>query len=615
MQTEQPESHPIFLLKFLRQARRGLAFSIMLATVSAVLDLVPYAVGASLIAALVAGTATAQDFGIAAVVLLASIPVSFFAFGAATKRSHTIAFDILRQIRAALFQSCQAMALGRLKRMRSGEMRRLFLDEPERLELLIAHAIPEVTSAVFSWFIVTLWLAFLDWRIALLLLILSLVAFVCLGFALSTSAQSMGVFQAQANQQSAQIGEALAGMAVLQSYAAQTRPERNLRCSFQTLGRFKDWLGQGFAPMGAAYFVLISANLSFLLPVGLLLLSHGSISVDVLLICLILGGNYSLPLARLLNVFRDFAHIAGSIQQIQQAITTPPQPNSGQELMLDGHDITVEGACLTLGGKDILNNVSCQFKSGSFTAIVGPSGAGKSTLCEALLRFSDLDHGRITIGEQDIAAMDLGQLMGMVSFVFQDNFLFHGTIAENLRVAKPDATDAELEQAARAASAHVFITELPHGYDTVIGSGTDAAQVNATQRLGHQLSGGQAQRLAIARAILQDRPIIILDEATAAVDPEHETLVQQAISRLVAGRTLIVIAHRLHRIVQADQILVMDQGRIVQQGRHAELQQQCGLYRDLWQAAEEGEACAVEQAPNPMSCAISDPLSGVRARS
>ncbi|MGR3622367.1 ABC transporter ATP-binding protein [Pseudophaeobacter sp.] len=582
MHSKKPDSHLIFLVQTLRETGFGLLWSIALATTSSFLDLLPYIVGSMLIEALVSGTAQADNFIFAAAVLIVSIPLSFFAFGSATKLSHTIAFQMIRRIRAQLFQSCQNMSLGRLSRMSSGEMRKLLLDEPERLELLVAHGIPEITSAALSWLVVTVWLFFLDWRMAAVTLVLSPLAFICLAMALKSSARGMAEFHALAKRQSTHIGEAISGIEVLKSNSGITAPEWNTRQSFQALSSFKNRLGQGFAPMGAVYFVLMSANLSFLVPVGLLLLSQNAISVEIFLICLILGGNYTLPLARLFGVFREFAHIAGSISIVQEAIDTPAQLNTGHRLVLEDHNITVENASLTLGGKDILKDVSCRFKSGQFTAIVGPSGAGKSSLCEAIMRFCDLTHGRISIGGQDISAMDLGQLIETVSFVFQDTFLFHGTVAENLRVAKPDAIDAELTQAARAACADGFIRALPQGYDTVIGSGRPGA--SGQKQHGHGLSGGQAQRLAIARAILKDSPILILDEATASVDPENETLVQRAISRLIQGRTLIVIAHRLHRITQADQVIVMDQGRIVQIGQHEFLRRQSGLYRDLWTA-------------------------------
>jgi ATP-binding cassette subfamily B protein len=214
--------------------------------------------------------------------------------------------------------------------------------------------------------------------------------------------------------------------------------------------------------------------------------------------------------------------------------------------------------------------VSFTAREGAVTALVGPSGSGKSTIASLIPRFFDVRSGRITIGSVDVREMGLDQLMDTVAFVFQDTVLFTDTIANNIRFGKPDATDVEVEAAARAARAHEFVMELPEGYGTRLGD------------LGRKLSGGERQRIAIARAILKDAPVIVLDEATAFADPDNEAAIQEAIESLSAGRTLIVVAHRLHTIREADTIVAVDGGRVVEAGRHEVLVAAGGLYARLW---------------------------------
>ena len=229
---------------------------------------------------------------------------------------------------------------------------------------------------------------------------------------------------------------------------------------------------------------------------------------------------------------------------------------------------------------EILHNISLSIPAGTMTAFVGPSGSGKSTIAKLIGGFWDVRHGKITLGGHDLKEIPLSQLYDQVAFVSQDNYLFNDTVRENIRMGKPGASDAQVEAVARAAGCDGFIRSLEQGYDTVVGGG------------GAHLSGGERQRIAIARAMLKDAPVVILDEATAYIDPENEAVIQQAVTRLVKGKTVIVIAHRLSTITDADQIFVIEKGRIAAKGTHKELLDSSGLYREMWSAhmgAKDGE--------------------------
>ena len=243
-----------------------------------------------------------------------------------------------------------------------------------------------------------------------------------------------------------------------------------------------------------------------------------------------------------------------------------------KRVQLKGEKIEFSNVSFSYKYTEVLHSISFEANENEMTALVGPSGSGKSTVARLIASFWNAGSGTVKIGGVDVQNIPLSQIMEHIAYVSQDNYLFHLSIRENIRIGKPDATNSEIENAAKKAACHDFITSLPNGYDTVVGDS------------GSNLSGGEKQRIAIARAILKDSPVVILDEATAFTDPENESIIQHSISELVAGKTLIVIAHRLSTITSADKIIVMNAGNIEAEGKHEELTQNCVLYRELWNA-------------------------------
>lgn len=284
------------------------------------------------------------------------------------------------------------------------------------------------------------------------------------------------------------------------------------------------------------------------------------------------------PLSNAIHVIEVVNKTLDKLEKIEKADIID---KGGQNIELKRHDIKFSDVCFSYDKKQILNNISFYIPEGSTTAIVGPSGSGKTTICNLIARFYDVNSGVITVGDKNIKDITCDSLLKNISMVFQKVYLFNDTIKNNILFGNPNASDNEVINAAIKAHCHEFISKLPNGYDTIIGDG------------GATLSGGEKQRISIARAILKDSPIIILDEATASVDPENEYLIQNAISSLTKGKTVIVIAHRLATIQDADQILVIDNGDVVQKGNHLELINQDGIYKNFISIKESAEGWCI----------------------
>lgn len=318
--------------------------------------------------------------------------------------------------------------------------------------------------------------------------------------------------------------------------------------------------------------VVMPSTIAFVLPVGVVLLSGGTTTLNEVILCILL----SMGLVGSLQAMIEFWHDIAAIYEIQPRIMALleakelPEPIEAQHS--SGNDVELKDVHFSYGAIEVIHGVSFTAKAGTVTALVGPSGSGKSTLAKLIARFWDVSAGAVTVGGADIRNLPLSELSEKISYVSQDNFLFNMSLRDNIRIGKPDATDAEVERAASLARCDDFIARFPNGYDTNAG---DA---------GARLSGGERQRLAIARAILKDAPIIILDEATAFTDPENEDKLQQSIDHLTKGKTLIVIAHRLSTIMYADKILVLEDGAISAEGTHEQLLSSSQTYLDMWKA-------------------------------
>ncbi|GAA1325419.1 ATP-binding cassette domain-containing protein [Nonlabens tegetincola] len=505
---------------------------------------------------------------------------------------HWVDARFARDLRQRLLRKLSTLPLGWFDTRGSGQVKQLVQDDTLALHYLVTHAVPDAVNAVVAPVAVLAYLFVADWRIALLLLIPVIAYIVGMAIMLVQSGARTAEASRWSERMNDEAGAYLEGQPVVRVFGGAAASSFRAR-----LAEYTGFLELWQRPLSGqkAFIDLATRPATFLLLIcaaGTLFIATGLMQPLALLPFLLLGTTFG---ARLLGIGYGLSGLRAGLlaaRRIQVALDEPelamsvadPLRMAERELPASEHHAAADGGSPPPGtvsfdgvgfayrpGVPVLADVSLTLAPGTVTALVGPSGSGKSTLASLLARFNDVTAGAIRIGGSDLRDLTADELYGRVGFVFQDAQLVHGTVRENIALAAPGADDAAVEAAARAAQIHERILRLSDGYQTVLGP--DAA-----------LSGGERQRLTIARAILADTPVLVLDEATAFADPESEYLVQRALTELTAGRTVLVIAHRLHTITGADRIVVLDRGRIAQSGTHTELLAAGGRYRQLWEA-------------------------------
>lgn len=559
------------LFAFVGESNSKMRISIFLAVLGEMFGIVPFLMVALLADELYRGTATIQRVlffsGIAAICQLIKMLLTW----RSSLMSHKISFTILKNIREAITDRMAKVPMGIMLETPTGAFKNLIVDNVAKLEDSMAHFMPELPSNIAAPLCSILLIFILDWRMGLASLITIPLGILFFAAMMRGYGPRMENYMRSANDMNSSLVEYVNGIQVIKAF---NRSASSYGKYSKSVNYFHDstmeWWSQCWFWNAAARAVLPSTLLGTL-PVGAWLYMEGTLSLPVFLISLVVPLGFVAPLMKVSEAMEQVSMIKGNLEQVTAFLKTPELVRPSEPVSLGERTYQFEDVHFGYKETEVLHGISFQTRPGTMTAIVGPSGSGKSTIAKLMAGFWDVTSGSVRFGGQDIRQIPFEQLMGEISYVAQDNFLFDKSIRENIRMGNPAATDEEVEAAAKAANCHDFIMQLEQEYDTLAG---DA---------GDRLSGGERQRITIARAMLKPASVVILDEATAYADPENEALIQQAISKLVAGKTLIVVAHRLNTIRNADQILVVANGNIAGRGTQEELLRECPIYQKMWQ--------------------------------
>lgn len=490
--------------------------------------------------------------------------------GLSTALSHIAAYKILYDIRLNLADKLKRLPLGYFNRSNTGQIKKVISEDVEQMEIFLAHNIPDFVGAVVYLILTTLVLFIVDWRLALATVVVLPGGFVLQMINMGRGRVMLGEWIAATESMNAAIIEYIQGMPIIKAFNHTVTSFSKYATRIEKCSDLEsDWTRRWSVP-SAVFSVSIYGNMLLLLPVGAFLYLTGAVTLETFVFFLLLGIGFGNPVWLLVQFGRIMERNLACLSQINLILDEPEiiEPKLPQE---PGRGISGKEVTFSYDTRNmVLDGIDFAIPDARFTALVGPSGAGKTTLARLIPRFWDVSRGAISLGETDIRLVPTEALLERFGLIFQHVHLFNDSVLANLRMGSPTAPDEEIIAAAKTARCHDFVMNLPQGYNTVIGE------------KGARISGGEKQRLSIARALLRDAPILILDEATAFIDPENEALVQEAINQLIRNKTLIVIAHRLSTIIAADEILVLDKGRIAARGNHQALLKDSQLYRRMW---------------------------------
>ena len=504
--------------------------------------------------------------------------------------SHKAAYNTLLRLRTSLQKRFEALPLGFIQDKGTGTIKKLFVDDVDSLEVLLAHSLPEGIANLMIPIAIYVAMFFIDWKLALLSLASIPISFAAMMIMYSVGMKKMGPYYMAGQKMNNTIIEYINGMEVVKVFNKDAESYERFR---KDISDYRDYTLEWYKaawPWMAIYSSLLPCTIILTLPLGAWFVLCGFSTLPDLILVLCLSLSIGIPLLKSLSFLPTMPQLNYKIAALEQVLETAPLQQTDAAFHGKNYDICFDH--ITFGyeksqpGPDgrpmvtmdeVIHDISFTAKAGQKTALVGESGSGKSTLAKLLIHYYDPHQGSISIGGQKITEMSLEALNSQVSYVAQDQYLFNTSLLENIRMGRPDATDEDVLEAAKKAQCLEFLEKLPQGIHSMAG---DA---------GKMLSGGQRQRISLARAILKNAPIIVLDEATAYADPENEEKMEAAIAELVKGKTLFVIAHKLPAIMNADQICVIEHGKLAATGTHAELLATCEEYKKLWKASQDSE--------------------------
>ena len=558
-----------------------LSIAVMLSGI--IMNILPFLFLYQLLRPLLTGETVGPEYILARVLAIAVCGVLYaFLYVKGLSLSHNAAYHTLQNLRISLQGKLEGQPLGVIQEKGTGSLKKMFIDDIDSIELLLAHALPEGLANLAVPLFVFIAMFFVDWKLALLSLCSLPLGFVAMGAMYQAGISKMDAYYGAARKMNNTIVEYINGMEVVKVFNRDGDSYRRFEEDVRSYRDFTlDWYKVCW-PWMALYNSILPCTALFTLPVGAWLVLKGFSTLPDLALVLCMSFGVGAPLLRSLSFMSTMPQLKYKIDALEHLMDAPALQQTDASFSGADYSISFEGVRFAYQEKEVLHGISFQAAPGSLTALVGESGSGKSTLAKLLVHYYDVTGGAIRIGGQRLTDMSVESLNKQISYVSQEQFLFNMSLLENIRLGKPEASDEEVMAAARKAQCGEFLSRLPEGIHTMAGDG------------GKQLSGGERQRISLARAILKDAPIVVLDEATAFMDPENEEKMNEAIGEVIQGKTVVVIAHRLYSITGADQICVLDQGRLADMGTHEELLNRCEAYQKLWHAAEHSARWAVK---------------------
>ena len=570
---EKKRSAFSWILEWAGQKRSAYVWSVVLATGSVIFKVIPYFVIADVVKMFLDGNREFKAYLVKAVWIALSFILAELLHSISTALSHKATFTVLANIRKACCEKLARVPLGYVKDTSSGTFKNILVERIDSIETTLAHIVPEFTSNLLAPVIILIYFFLTDWRLALWSLVPVVVGFLSyFGMMLDYKPSFERTVQTTKDLNDAAV-EYIDGIEVIKAFGkTESSYAKFTKAAMAYADSFISWMKR-CSIFHALMMVVTPYTLLTVLPFGAHYVENGTLTIPDFIMCIILSLGIVGPLITVGSYTDDLGKIGVIVGEVVGILEQPELKRPAESTAVPkDHSITLTDVKFGYHDKEILHGVTMELEAGTVNAIVGPSGSGKSTIAKLIASLWDVNSGSIKIGGVDIKQLSLADFNQKIAYVAQDNYLFNESVRENIRQGNPNATDEQVIEVTKKSGCYEFIMQLENGFDTIVGGA------------GGHLSGGERQRISIARAMLKDAPIVILDEATAYTDPENEAILQNSIAKLVAGKTLIVIAHRLSTVKDSDQIFVINEGNVAAHGTHEELLASCPLYKEMWNA-------------------------------
>ena len=582
---EKKRSAASWILEWAGQKRSAYVWSVVLAAGSVIFKVITYFMIADVVKMFLDSNREFKAYLVKAVWIALSFILAELLHSLSTALSHKATFTVLANIRKACCEKLARVPLGYVKDTSSGTFKNIMVERIDSIETTLAHIVPEFTSNLLAPVIILIYFFLTDWRLALWSLVPVVVGFLSyFGMMLDYKPSFERTVQTTKDLNDAAV-EYIDGIEVIKAFGkTESSYAKFTKAAMAYADSFISWMKR-CSIFHALMMVVTPYTLLTVLPFGAHYVENGTLTIPNFVMCIILSLGIVGPLITIGSYTDDLGKIGVIVGEVVGILEQPELKRPAESTAVPkDNSITLTDVKFGYHDKEILHGVTMELKAGTVNAIVGPSGSGKSTIAKLIASLWDVNSGSIKIGGVDIKQLSLADFNQKIAYVAQDNYLFNESVRENIRQGNPNATDEQVIEVTKKSGCYEFIMQLENGFDTIVGGA------------GGHLSGGERQRISIARAMLKDAPIVILDEATAYTDPENEAILQNSIAKLVAGKTLIVIAHRLSTVKDSDQIFVMHEGNVAAHGTHEELLASCPLYKEMWNAhisakdtAKEGE--------------------------